>query len=56
MSRNCPECGVLHDTVLEETASGKILESFEKCKGCLLGFGPKAIPRPKITEQITLNE
>jgi hypothetical protein len=53
--RICPECGIKHSCVIEETATGKILHRFDKCRGCLLGVGPKAKSK-QILEQITLHE
>lgn len=60
MSRRCPECGEMHDTVLENMETGEIEQELEKCIPCLLGFGPQGklregMPWP-ITEQITLEE
>lgn len=58
MSRVCPECGNSHNTVIEDTRTGEIIERLDKCRGCFLGFGPKGTmkDRPCIKEQILLNE
>lgn len=40
-TRTCPDCGVTHGWVIEDSSTGKILEKLDLCRGCLLGFGPK---------------
>lgn len=57
-TRICPECGVKHGWVVEETATGKILEKLDKCRGCLLGFGPNGHMKnwKPIQTQITLED
>lgn len=46
-SRICPECGSKHNLVVEEIATGKVLQIIDKCRGCFLGFGPNGINKGK---------
>ena len=34
--RKCIECGKMHDTIVEDTTTGKRLSEIEKCKDCFM--------------------
>jgi hypothetical protein len=53
-SRKCVKCGNLHDVVIHDTKTGKVLEELDKCKDCLFSFVYK--PMKPLTEQIILDE
>ncbi len=56
MTRICTECGSTHNTILEDAHTGAVLEIFDRCRGCLLGFGPMSKIKPQFIEQIVLAE
>jgi hypothetical protein len=33
--RSCIDCGMIHDTVIENTREGIILERLDKCRRCM---------------------
>jgi hypothetical protein len=35
-SRPCIECGRMHDTILQEMTTGKVLETFDQCRDCMM--------------------
>jgi hypothetical protein len=37
--KTCPDCKIKHNWVLEDVTTGKVIEVFERCKGCMIQFG-----------------
>lgn len=52
-SRKCPLCGKLHETVLENTKTGEVLEQIEMCRSCYIESNFTYKP---VTKKIWLDE